>query len=119
METTKNDRIKRVIEYKNITQVDLANILGVKKQLVQNWVSNAQPVPDKYILMLIDKYIDIDARWLATGSGTIDGSVATTQEQINRVKKPLLDIIAMKDLIISDKEKMLAMKDDIIKLLKK
>ena len=69
METTKNDRIKRVIEYKNITQVDLANILGVKKQLIQNWVSNAQPVPDKYILMLIDKYIDIDARWLATGFG--------------------------------------------------
>ena len=108
-----------MIEFKNITQVELANVLGIKKQLVQNWISNSQPVPDKYILLLIEKYTDIDARWLATGAGSIDGSIASTQEQINRIKKPLLDIIEMKDLIIADKERMLVMKDDIIKLMKK
>lgn len=79
METTKNERIKKVLDYKNITQVELANVLGVKKQLIQNWVANAQPVPDKYILMLIEKYSDVDARWLATGAGSIDGSIASTQ----------------------------------------
>lgn len=89
-----NQRIRSVRLSKNMSQVDLAKLLGVTKQSVSNWendniqpsidilirLSNVLSVPTDYLLGLDDRrYIEVN--------GLSEQEISHIQQIINDIRK--------------------------------
>lgn len=76
-----NQRIRELRLAKNISQVDLAKIIGVSKQSVSNWENdNIQPSID--ILLKLAKFFDVSTDYLLAleNSRSIDVSDLSLEE---------------------------------------
>lgn len=76
-----NENIKRLRKARNISQVELANELGVTKQCVSNW-ENDYIQPSIEMLIKIAKYFNVTTDFLLdlNDSVTIDVSGLTDKE---------------------------------------
>lgn len=75
------DRINLVVKYKAKSAKEFAEQFGWSAAYISKLVSNAQGVGMKPIREIIEKYPDIDARWLITGEGYIFGTAEDTTEK--------------------------------------
>ena len=76
------DRIKKYMEYKNISAGELATQLEVQRSNISH-VLNGRNMPGAaFIEKLLLCFPDLNARWLLTGSGEMlmDGENSTTRE---------------------------------------
>ena len=76
------DRIKKYMEYKNISAGELATQLEVQRSNISH-VLNGRNMPGAaFIEKLLLCFPDLNARWLLTGSGEMlmDGKDSTTRE---------------------------------------
>ena len=76
------DRIKKYMEYKNISAGELATQLEVQRSNISH-VLNGRNMPGAaFIEKLLLSFPDLNARWLLTGSGEMlmDGENSTTRE---------------------------------------
>lgn len=77
------DRIKKYMEYKEISAGELANLLEVQRSNISH-VLNGRNMPGAlFIEKLLINFPDLNARWLLTGFGEmiIDNNVSTLKEQ--------------------------------------
>ena len=104
------NRTERVIEAankSNLKDIDFAKRIGASKQQFANWKSGAQGVPEKYLIKIVEEFPTVNARWLITGEGSLNGVNHSEQDDSH-----LHELLLMKDQIIQAK-------DEIISLLKK
>ena len=76
------DRIKKYMEYKNISAGELATQLEVQRSNISH-VLNGRNMPGAaFIEKLLLCFPDLNARWLLTGNGEMlmDGENSTTRE---------------------------------------
>jgi hypothetical protein len=65
-----NQRLIKIIEYKEITQENLRISLGVKNaQQVSNWIKSKERIPEKHIVRIIQLFKDINPYWFIDGEG--------------------------------------------------
>jgi hypothetical protein len=62
-----NQRVKDFIESREIKAVDFAKEIGLNSDRVSKWFRMKEKIPAEHIIIIIEKYKDIDARWLLTG----------------------------------------------------
>lgn len=73
------DRIRKFIQYKNLTPADLADRLGVQRSNVSHILNGRNKPGANFIEKLLNEYPEIDARWLMTGQGDM---LVNRKEQI-------------------------------------
>ncbi len=64
-----NQRVIEFIEYRKFKYSDVAKILGVANQRIEQWKKNERPIGPEYLQTLCLKFIDLNANWLLTGKG--------------------------------------------------
>ncbi len=63
-------RISLFITDKNISQADLANIIGINRQTVNSWIrNNEEPAKISYITTLINHFPELSMDWILLGEG--------------------------------------------------
>jgi len=91
MEQTINQRVKAYIDNKKISQESFRASIGVaNKQQVSQWLTENSRIPEKYLLEMIRKYVDVNARWLLTGEGEMFLNPENETSQLNDIK-PISD----------------------------
>ena len=69
MDMSINQRLKKFLFEKDITQEELRVKLGLKnRQQVSNWVNCNDPIPDKHLVGIVRSYPELNANWLIRGS---------------------------------------------------
>ncbi len=63
------DRIQQVIEYKEVSPGDLAEILDVQRSNISHILNGRNKPGAAFIEKLLQAFPDINARWLLTGDG--------------------------------------------------
>ena len=87
MEQTVNQRVKAYIDNKKISQESFRASIGVaNKQQVSQWLTESSRIPEKYLIEMIRKYVDVNARWLLTGEGEMFLNPANETLQLNDIK---------------------------------
>lgn len=86
------DRIKKYMDYKEISAGELANLLEVQRSNISH-VLNGRNMPGAaFIERLLINFPDLNARWLLTGVGEmtndIEDSVAKEPTSANEPKVP-------------------------------
>jgi len=115
-----NQRVKDFIESREIKAVDFAKEIGLNSDRVSKWFRMKEKIPAEHVIIIIEKYKDIDARWLLTGEGEMN----TGGLEIAAEPKPIYkngDCCALcegKDKLIATLEKSILDKETIIELLK-
>jgi transcriptional regulator with XRE-family HTH domain len=82
MKKSINQRLANWLEYKEISQADLGKNMGKTRSQINQWCSST-PIPDKYILEIVEMFPDLNARWFITGEGAM-----TENETLNITEDP-------------------------------
>lgn len=115
MKESINQRFKKILDEKKISQAEFAKLIGVSKQNVNNWYNNSSPISVDRIVQILEAYEDIDARWFLTGSPrayNVNQKVSVMEE------KNEIGPYADKDYIIQLQKNIIEMKDKEIEELK-
>jgi predicted transcriptional regulator len=92
------DRIKKYMDYKNISAGELATLLEVQRSNISH-VLNGRNMPGAaFIEKLLLNFPDIDARWLLTGKGEM---ITAIENLTDKNVKPV-DIVNPKDKLQSN-----------------
>ena len=101
MDKSINQRFAKILEEKNISQVDFAELISSGRANVNNWIKLKNAIPLDTIVSLLNMFPDIDARWLLTGSPrayNVDQPIRVMEEPetgdkgyIIKVQKQLID----------------------------
>lgn len=70
-----SDRIKLIIRYKSKNQKEFAEMMGWSSPYLSHLISEGRGIGLTPIMQLLEKFEDIDARWLLFGKGYIFGSI--------------------------------------------
>lgn len=62
-------RIRRILEEKEISQAELARSLGVGQATVSEWFTRGR-VPNGHVLLRLPEVLDVNGHWLLTGEGS-------------------------------------------------
>lgn len=73
------DRIRKFIDYKNVTAADLADKLEVQRSNVSHVLNGRNKPGANFIERLLTEYPELNARWLLTGEGEM---VTSKKEQV-------------------------------------
>lgn len=65
-----SDRVKSRMQALGLSAIDLATLVGVSKGAVSHWTSGSNLATGKRLIALAEA-LQCDARWLATGDGTL------------------------------------------------
>ena len=65
-----NTRLKEIIKYKGMSQLDFASYMGWTPQYTNNLVTDGS-IGIKPIIAVLEKFPEVDARWLLLGEGTM------------------------------------------------
>lgn len=79
MESKLGDRLQAFIDYKKMSNVDFAKSIGTSKQKIDYW-KNTNAMTGDWIMKLIDKYVELNPRWLLLGTGNMLEEIPTTNE---------------------------------------
>lgn len=69
------DRISTIIKYKAKNKKEFAAVMGWSPTYLSKLLSNQSGIGITPIIQILDKFPDIDARWLLFGEGYIFGSI--------------------------------------------
>lgn len=105
---TINERIFNIADIRNINNAEMARRLNTSPQQIANWKKGGRAIPYKYVVLFIEEFQDIDARWILTGV-----NYTTEKEQLMR------ETINAKEEVIKDKERSINIMEKYIKLLEK
>lgn len=87
MKTTVNQRFNEIITKNNIQQIEIAKLLNVSKQQINNWLSDINnPIPARHIVRVIELFSNVDARWLITGEAAENEEIKN-RELVEALKK--------------------------------
>ena len=78
------ERISNLRKRKNLSQVQLAKLMGVSRQAVSKW-ENDQTAPDTMKLIQLADVLDTDAEYLATGNHSKIKSPPTVMTVVKKV----------------------------------
>ncbi|MEY0159419.1 helix-turn-helix transcriptional regulator, partial [Providencia manganoxydans] len=76
------ERIKQARLAKNMTQAELAELVGVSPQSVQQWETSTEP--RKIRVIKIAEILEVDTNWLLFGITDIDERNKVSSIQINQ-----------------------------------
>ena len=83
-------RIAKLIERKDITQVELAKILNIKRETVSYWVSGKRDIKTRYTCALAD-YFNVTCDWILRGYDAEQKDIAKTtglsEKAINKLEE--------------------------------
>ncbi|WP_106831142.1 XRE family transcriptional regulator [Parabacteroides pacaensis] len=71
METTINERIKRIIEINNYSISSFADRIGVLQQTLNNYINKNREPSFDVINKIATTFVDINIDWLVTGKGSM------------------------------------------------
>lgn len=79
MDLSINQRLKEFLTYKKISYETFRKMINCTHiQQISNWMAIREKIPDKYLIVIIVKLIDLDPRWLITGEGNMT-NITTTE----------------------------------------
>lgn len=78
------ERISNLRKRKNLSQVQLAKLMGISRQAVSKW-ENDQTAPDTMKLIQLADVLDTDAEYLATGNHSKIKSPPTVMTVVKKV----------------------------------
>ncbi len=105
MET--NQRVRQWMEENRFASKELAEWTGISKSAVSQVLSGKINISVKSLQRILEIHKDLNARWLLTGEGDM-----YVDEEISHSS------IEARDRIISEMERIINAKDEIIKLMK-
>ena len=76
------DRIKKYMEYKNISAGELSNLLEVQRSNISHILNGRNMPGAAFIEKLLINFPDLNARWLLTGVGEM-----TSEVEVSAVKE--------------------------------
>lgn len=97
----RNERLLAIAKHYNLKDSHFASRIGASKQNFYNWKSFKQEVPDKFLITIIEQFPELNARWLITGEGDINGVVNKENDS------HLQEVIKLKDQIIQAKDELI------------
>lgn len=134
MENNISDRIRKLLDYKGLTQNELAEMIGLSGTSVGHWINGRNEPKKKALTKIAFLFKDVSETWLFYGQGEMlkpkENFVSERQEgygiDSNFIETPLAikfkdmaaEIESLKKELLS-KEELLKAKDEIIELLKK
>lgn len=66
-----NQRVKDYIDYREIKPADFAREIGLNSDRISKWFTKKEKIPAEHLITILQKYKDINARWLLTGDGSM------------------------------------------------
>lgn len=100
---TMKDRIRKVIDYKNITAGELAARLGVQRSNISHVLNGRNKPGASFLESFLNEFPEINARWLLTGHGdmlvsnreTVSGIMASGSrvKEENSIEKTTENIV--------------------------
>ncbi len=75
------DRLKEFMFSKSLNAADLASKIGVQRSNVSHILSGRNFPGAQFIEKLLNAYLDLDARWFLTGSGSMFSSQPTLEDK--------------------------------------
>ena len=96
MSTSIGERIKKAREARSLSQSELARLLRLRPQSVQQWESG-NAGPQRKRLDAVAKVLDVSVSWLATGVGPMQSS--KSGEQLLQELKLPHDIVELAKLL--------------------
>lgn len=88
-----NQRVKEYKEAKRLKQVELATAISTTGDRVSKWFRLEEKIPAEYVLAIVTKFPDINARWLLTGEGEMfeKGTTGVANEPVLPYKITRID----------------------------
>lgn len=68
------DRINQIIEYKSLTPSRFADIIGIQRSRISHIMSGRNNASIDVVTRIIEKFPEIDLKWLMTGEGQMSSS---------------------------------------------
>lgn len=94
------NRIKEVLTYTNMSEMQFAKKLGVTQSMLNRTMRGATEVSYKLLNSILTNFKDISAEWLMRGDGSmLIGEDKAAQDK--RIEK-LVDVIAMQQEVIQN-----------------
>lgn len=87
--TTLSERINAALEYRKMSQSELARRLGVTRQAVSLWCAAGTKDISATNAMLIAKELEVDPYWLVLGKGEMKPPKRLEEHEIKMVLRPL------------------------------
>lgn len=110
----KIERILEIVSNQRMTYSDFSQKIGIKKQMFSNWKNFSQEIADKHLIRIIKEFPEVDARWLITGEkGVSEKEREEFETKKEEFEKSYKDTIKLLQASIADKERIIAMKDEI------
>ena len=97
---TLGKRLKAARKSKGFTQQELEKLSGVSQQLISKIES--EKIESTTEVFNLAEVLDVNAKWLATGSGEMGGENRAVNSEYSREN---LNILAMLDMITSEQKK--------------
>jgi len=94
---TVNQRLGEFLTREGISQSELSRILNVHRSAVSNWFNDkAEKIPAQKIIMMIEKFPNLNARWLITGQSSYEeqqvlNDIGSNEDRYKAMSHSLLD----------------------------
>jgi transcriptional regulator with XRE-family HTH domain len=83
-----NDKIKLIIESRNLTASKFANEIGVQASSISHILSGRNKPSLEFIQKVLHTYPDINYEWLISGNGTMHKEISPSTELKNKEEDP-------------------------------
>lgn len=71
MESSINQRIRKLIEFKGITDNQFAKTIGITQSVIASMFSRNTEPSSKVLVSILNAYADLSAEWLMRGEGSM------------------------------------------------
>lgn len=77
-----NERIKQFMDYKGLSSSEFADFIGVQRSNMSHILHGRNNPGFQFITKMLEKFPDINAKWLLTGSGEMIAEEGKTAEKV-------------------------------------
>lgn len=99
-------RLQSVLKEKNLSQTELAQELGIRRENFTYWKAN-KVLPSGELLVRIAEFLDVDVMWLAKGTYSESGISEEEQSHLNKFKRlskrDRYTVSALCDILLNEK----------------
>lgn len=93
---TTGEKLKKILQDKNLTQADLSNIVGISRQTMSSIMNNASK-PNWEFLTVLNTKLNVNLNWLIADTGKM--YVSTPNEALkNELRKEFEELLRRKGL---------------------
>ena len=79
------ENLKSELQYKNLTVRELAELSGVNKQTIDNYLSTHSSIPSAESAVKIAKTLDVSVEYLVTGKDSSPASVSRYAPEVRKI----------------------------------